>query len=72
MSGARARQSSIFVNIQDIFTQMAIQTHPIIASWKRQLKCERCAKMGHTIESCPLNYETVQDADSAAIRDCFR
>ena len=51
---------------------MAIQTHPIIASQKRQLKCERYGKIGHTIKSCPLNYEIVQDAERAAIRDCFR
>ena len=37
-----------------------------------KLKCRRCAKIGHTIKSCPLNYETVQDAESAAIRDCLR
>ena len=23
-------------------------------------------------QSCPLNYETVQDAESATIRDCLR
>ena len=49
---------------------MALQTHPIIASQKRQLKCWRCAKRGHTIKLHPLNYETVQDAESAAITKC--
>ena len=38
------KKSSIDVNIQDIFTCMAIQTHPIIASQKRQLKYGRCDK----------------------------
>ena len=25
-----------------------------------------CAKIGHAIKLCPLNYETIQDAKSAA------
>ena len=29
-------------------------------------------EIGHTIKLRPLNYETVQDVESAAIRDCFR
>ena len=37
-----------------------------------ELKCLRCAKMGHAVKSCPLNYKTIQDAESAVIRDCFR
>ena len=32
-----------------------------------KLKYGRCAKIGHVIKL--LNYETVQDAESAAIRD---
>ena len=36
-------------------------------------KCGRCAKIGHAINSCPLNYETtIQHAESAANKDCFR
>ena len=38
-SAARARQSSIKVNIQGIFQRMNIQTHPKIALQKRQIVC---------------------------------
>ena len=48
-----------------------MQTHHIIASLKRQLKCGRCTKTGH-IKACTLNYETVKDAESPAFRDCFK
>ena len=44
-SGVRARQ--IHVNTQNIFICMAKQTHLVIASQKRQLKCCKCAKIGH-------------------------
>ena len=37
-----------------------------------KLKCGKCAKIRHAIMSCPLSYETVHDAESAAISDCFR
>ena len=37
-----------------------------------KLKYGRRAKIGHVIKLCPLNYETVQDAETTAIRDCFR
>ena len=37
-----------------------------------KLKCGVWAKIGRTIKSFPLNYETVQDTESAVIRDCFR
>ena len=46
-------------NPQDIRTCMSIQTHPIIASQKRQPKFESCAKIGHPIKSCPSNFEIV-------------
>ena len=51
---------------------MAVQTHPVITSQKRQLKCGQCAKIAHTIKSFPLNFENVWDAESAAFRDCFK
>ena len=35
------------------------------------MKCGRCAKIGPAIKLCPLNYESVQDAESAAIKDCL-
>ena len=44
-SGVRARQ--IHVNTQNIFICMAKQTHLVIASQKRQLKCCKCAKIWH-------------------------
>ena len=44
---ARARQGSIYVNIQDIFTCMVIQTHPIVTSLKMQQEYWRCAKIKH-------------------------
>ena len=53
------RASSTGGNIQDKFTYMALQTHPIIASYKRQLKCGSCAKMGHSTKSYSLNFEIV-------------
>ena len=46
---------------------MAIQAHPIIASQKRQLKCESCTKIGHMIKSYPLNFKDVRDAESTVI-----
>ena len=63
---------SFIGNIQDIFTCMAIQTHHIIASQKKQLKWGSCTKTGHPIKPCPLNFEIVQDAKSKATRDCLR
>ena len=37
-----------------------------------KLKCGGGAKIRHAIKLCPLNFETLQDAESTAIRDCFR
>ena len=55
-----------------IITWMAIQTHPFIASQKRQLTSRRCTKIGHTIKSCPLNFANVWYPANTAIRDCCR
>ena len=52
-AGARARQSSIELNIKDIFTRMLLCSHPLIAMQRRFLLCKNCHKQGHTIRSCP-------------------
>ena len=53
------RASSIGCTIQDKFTYIALQTHPIIASYKRQLKCGSCAEIEHSTKSYSLNFEIV-------------
>lgn len=68
---ARARQCSIKVNTQDIFTRMLVQSHPIIASKRKVLKCNRCDKYGHTVRSCPMNVATVQDEEKSFINSLF-
>ena len=68
---SRARQCSIKLNTRDIFTRMLVQSHPIIASKRRVLKCKRCEKHGHTIRSCPMNVATVQDAEKTFIDSCY-
>ena len=68
---ARARQTSIKENLQDIFQRMMVKTHPKIASQKRQLVCRRCNKLGHTIRSCPMHISTVKDFESTTIENCF-
>ena len=56
---SRARQCSIRLITLDIFTRMLVQTHPIIASKKRIKQCKTCEKYGHTVRSCPLNYQVL-------------
>lgn len=68
---ARARQCSIRLNTQDIFTRMLLQSHPLIASRKKILRCKRCSKHGHTIRSCPMNFSTVLDAEKSFIDSCY-
>ena len=69
--GARARQSSIMVNTQDIFTRMLIQTHPRIVRYRRFLNCSRCTRHGHTVRSCPLNVHMALSEEKATIEECF-
>lgn len=69
---ARARQTSIKENILDIFNRMMIQSHPKIASRKRQLECNRCKRLGHTIRSCPLIVESVLDEEATRVQNCFK
>ena len=68
---ARARQTSIKENLQDIFQRIMIQTDPRVASRKRQVVCNRCGKVGHTIRSCPKRVTTVMDSEDASIDSCF-
>ena len=68
---ARARQCSIKLNTQDIFTRMLIQSHPIVASKRKLLKCKRCEKYGHTIRSCPLNVASVEESERSFIESCY-
>ena len=68
---ARARQCSIRLNTQDIFTRMLVQSHPLIASRRKIHQCKRCDKHGHTIRSCPMNISTVLDAEKSFIASCY-
>ena len=68
----RARQTSIQENIHDIFNRMMLKTHPKIASRKRQVQCSRCAKLGHTIRSCPLTVSSVLDLEATRVQHCFQ
>ena len=68
---ARARQTSIKENINDIFNRMMIKTHPKIATQKRQVSCKRCKRIGHTIRSCPSLVSTAIDWEHARIQQCF-
>ena len=68
---ARARQTSIQDNILDIYNRMMIQTHPQIASRKRQVECSRCKKLGHTIRSCPKQVSTVLDEEATRVQSCY-
>ena len=36
---------------------------------EKQLKCGTCLKRGHMINLSSLNFENVQDAETAAIKD---
>ena len=69
---ARARQCSIEQNTQDIFTRMMLQTHPLIASKKRQVQCVSCGQLGHSIMTCKLLFHTVHDEEESAILDCYK
>ena len=68
---AHARQCSIELNTRDIFTCMMIQTHPLIASMKRQIHCIICGRVGHSLIKCRLRFETVYDEEDSAIFDCY-
>ena len=68
---SRARQFSIRVNTQDIFQRICIQSHPLIASKKRQYCCSKCHKIGHTIRSCTLGVPTVDTLEISEIQACF-
>ena len=70
--GARARQRSIQENIHDIFTRMMLKTHPEIATRKRQVQCNRCEKLGHTIRSCPLLFSSALDWEATRVQRCFK
>ena len=50
-AGSRARQHSVKVNVQDIFTRMLMMTHPAITSKRRELRCSTCGELGHTARS---------------------
>ena len=49
--GARARQHGVSVNLADIFGRMLMKTHPVVAAEKRQIRCGRCFKLGHSARS---------------------
>ena len=68
---ARARQTSIKENINDIFNRMMIKTHPKIATQKRQVSCKRCNRIGHTVRSCPSLVATALDWEESRIQQCF-
>ena len=68
---ARARQCSIRLNTCDIFTRMLVQSHPLIASKKKLLKCSVCKKPGHTIRSCPTRYSSVLNEEKSYIESCY-
>ena len=70
-AAARARQTSIQENILDIFNRMMIKTHPQVASRKRQYKCSRCNKMGHTVKSCPMSVTCVWTLEKSRVESCF-
>ena len=68
---ARARQTSIEENLQDIFQRTMIKTHPKVASKKRQVTCNGCMKICHTIRSCPKRIVTVKANEESEIKSCF-
>lgn len=68
---ARARQCSIELNTKDIFTRIMLQTHPIIASKKRQIHCIICGRVGHSIIKCRQQFLTVFDEEDSSIFDCY-
>ena len=49
--GAKARQHSVKLNMQDIVKRMLTLTHPCIVSKRRQLSCSKCGEIGHTSRS---------------------
>ena len=49
--GARARQHGVSVNLADIFGRMLMKTHPVVAAEKRQIRCGKCFKLGHSARS---------------------
>ena len=69
--GSRARQCSIRLNTQDIFTRMLVQSHPLIASKKKILKCNECEKYGHTVRSCPKKCSDVMTEEKSIIESCY-
>ena len=70
-SAARARQTSIMLNTQDIFQRMMIKSHPAVASKKRNVYCKRCNRIGHTVRSCMMDVATVHDAEQTSINECY-
>ena len=67
---AKARQMSIKMNTKDIFQRMMIKTHPAIALKKRQLFCDSCKQLGHTVRSCKINVPYVENAEEAQTSYC--
>ena len=41
----------VSVNLADIFGRMLMNTHPVVAAEKRQIRCGRCFKLGHSARS---------------------
>ena len=69
---APARQTSIQKNLLDIFNRMMAKTHPEIAIRKRQNRCTRCNKLGHTVRSCPSLVSTVLSCEQSRVQSCFK
>ena len=69
---ARARQTSIRVNTQDVFQRMMnSQPHPLVASKKHAVFCWWCNLTGHTVRSCDKDLASVLNAEATAIRVCY-
>ena len=68
---ARARQCSVENNTRDIFTRMMLQTHPLIATKKRQIQCFSCGGIGHSIMTCKARFEIVRTEEESEVWECY-
>ena len=50
-NGCRARQTSVKLNIHDVFVRMLRMTHPVVVAKQRKLLCTVCGQTGHTARS---------------------
>ena len=67
---ARARQTSLALNIRDITSRMMISTHPDVVAKRIMNYCKLCACYDHTLRGCPKRRAMVLTEEQAEI-SCY-